>query len=317
MAIAKVRFPLIVSLLPLLTVAGSIAVAPLQPGLANPQPVQNLATASPAGTGQLQPSATQGQAVRLADAALLPSATAGPWPGATPTMTPTATWAMAGPGTVRVPILLYHHVRAVYPEDTYSRTPQDFEADIALLADLGYQTVSTDEMADAALYGAPLPERPVILTFDDGYADVFEVAYPILDAHGYTATVYVVASLLEAEGYLSVAQLRTLAEAGWEIGSHSLTHPVLTRQSGPQLHDEIVGSRLVLEEALGIEVHTFSYPFGSSSEDIRARVLRAGYRTAMGVGAWSRHCRGNLDYVGRAAVLAGWSLDDLVAALEQ
>lgn len=131
------------------------------------------------------------------------------------------------------------------------------------------------------------------VTFDDGYLSVYEHAYPALVERGMTATVYVVAGVLgginewdsragdKKEKMMSASQLREMAEQGFEIGSHTLTHPHLTDMSDDDLKREIVDSKHKIEDIIGKEVVSFSYPYGDYDDRVLSAAIAAGYEYAV------------------------------------
>jgi peptidoglycan/xylan/chitin deacetylase (PgdA/CDA1 family) len=136
----------------------------------------------------------------------------------------------------------------------------------------------------AALRGEQaLPERPVAVTFDDGYSDTYE-AVEALCEQGLTATIYVTAGRIGDEGRLSAEQIEALAAAeDVEIGAHGIGHHPLDEVTDSELRDEIGGSRHLLEQLTGHGVRSFAYPHGAYDRRVRAAVIRAGYSSAAAV----------------------------------
>lgn len=198
----------------------------------------------------------------------------------------------AGP---TVPILMYHEVAD--RRDTRSRlavSPGSFAAQIAYLHGAGFRTVTFGQAA-AALTGAgrELPERPVVLTFDDGFADFHREALPLLARYGFTATVFVTTGWIQDAGphaagnrpgqMLCWSQIREAAAAGVEIGGHSHTHAQLDQIGESRLQDELAVSKALLEDGLGRAVPSLAYPFGYSSARVRQMVRDSGYGYACAV----------------------------------
>ena len=235
--------------------------------LAAPEPTAtNSATASP-----LPPSATDA-----------PSLTPTVTPTLPPSPVPTATWVFQGPDTVNVPILLYHRIDVSPIGSRYYVTPEKFDEQMKLLHDWEYTTITTQMLAEAITNGYPLPPRPIIITFDDGHLDNYTAAYPIMEKYGFTGVLYIVSSYIGADQYMNADQIIEMHNAGWEIGSHSVTHRDLNSLDPESQRYEIVESREQLQNKLGVPVMTFAYPFGANSGGVVDYVHFAGYIAGMG-----------------------------------
>ena len=163
-----------------------------------------------------------------------------------------------------VPVLMYHLVSDDVPTGfrKYTVTPRQFGGHVRTLTKLGCQSISPDELWAARHLGHPLPRRPVVITFDDGFRDCLRHAAPVLHAAGLRATMYVVAGLLGGtsrwmapEGLalplVTSSQARELEQAGIECQSHSLTHKRLAELESPEIARELSVSRRVLEDGAG------------------------------------------------------------------
>jgi peptidoglycan/xylan/chitin deacetylase (PgdA/CDA1 family) len=200
-----------------------------------------------------------------------------------------------------VPILMYHSISEQPPAATapLAVPPGAFAEQMALLDDRGFTPIplsglpirrSGEVRADRS---APAAGRPVVITFDDGYADLHENALPILERHGFTATAFVTTGWLADAGAhaagrppdrtLSWGQVREVAAHGVEIGAHAHSHPQLDQLAGAPLYDELTCSRGLLEDALGVPVQAMAYPYGYSSARVRRAALHTGYRRACAV----------------------------------
>ncbi|HEV7466520.1 MAG TPA: polysaccharide deacetylase family protein [Candidatus Dormibacteraeota bacterium] len=191
----------------------------------------------------------------------------------------------SGPRLI-VPILMYHYVR-VNPVrqdrlgDSLSVTPRDFAAQMALLHHAGVTTVTLDDVVTALGGGRPLPPRAVVLTFDDGYRDFSTAAVPVLRAHGFRATVFVVSGFLGRPGYMTADDVVAAAGAGMTIGAHTVHHVQLTRIPVGLARVEIEVSRRQLEQLSGQPVNDFAYPYGDTSRTVQAMVASAGFHDAV------------------------------------
>jgi peptidoglycan/xylan/chitin deacetylase (PgdA/CDA1 family) len=203
---------------------------------------------------------------------------------------------------VIVPILLYHSITNERIEDSrYSVSIENFNQQMQQLNYWGYSTISIEELVEHITKGHTLPPRPVVISFDDGYLNVFSNAFPIMEKYGFTGTVYVVANRLNAEGFLQEEELKTLLDHGWEVGSHGMTHTELT-QNHVLVRQEILQSRLDLDNALGIKVTSFAYPFGLVDWYVSNKVFDYGYRAAVGVGHIVVHSFGTVYNLSRREV---------------
>jgi peptidoglycan/xylan/chitin deacetylase (PgdA/CDA1 family) len=197
--------------------------------------------------------------------------------------------------TESVPILMYHAV-AENPSAATRRlsvTPRSLDEQIAFLVDRGFTGMTFSDLADAFETGKALPKRPVVLTFDDGYADFARAAWPILRRYDFPATVFVTTGWISDAGpraagtpldrMLSWAQVRELAAAGIEIGAHSHSHPELDQLADAALRAELRVGRALLEDCIGAPVQALAYPFGYSTPRVRLAARAAGYRCAAAV----------------------------------
>jgi len=197
--------------------------------------------------------------------------------------------------TESVPILMYHAVAEHPPAATrrLSVTPRSLEQQLAFLVDHGFTGMTFSDLADAFETGKALPKRPVVLTFDDGYADFARDVSPILRRYGFPATIFITTGWISDVGphaagtpldqMLNWAQIQELAAAGIEIGAHSHSHPQLDQLADATLCRELGDSRALLEEGISAPVRALAYPYGYSSTRVRLAARAAGYRCAAAV----------------------------------
>lgn len=180
---------------------------------------------------------------------------------------------------IDVPILNYHKVD--YYNHALSLSPEQFDEQMAYLAKEGYQTISPDRLMAYLNYGRKLPEKPILITFDDGYADNYIYAYPILKKYGFTATIFVVTSLVGSdERYMTWEQAREMQQNGFVIGSHTVNHRPLTKQSDQEVLAELSESRDIIKQNLGTFPKYFAYPTGAYNQNIENLVKQSGYVAA-------------------------------------
>jgi peptidoglycan/xylan/chitin deacetylase (PgdA/CDA1 family) len=183
---------------------------------------------------------------------------------------------------------MYHRidiVKPTLPEITQRLTvdPGVFAEQMKWLRRHGYHTVTQLQAFDALEHGARLPSRPIMITFDDGYRDVWGKASPILERLHMVATAYVITDRISGPdpSFLTWGDLRNLERRHIAIGSHTVTHADLTSLSDTQALEELRSSRAVLQAHLGHPVQWFAYPAGREDARIVDLVRRSGYVLAV------------------------------------
>ncbi|WP_319454947.1 MULTISPECIES: polysaccharide deacetylase family protein [unclassified Mycobacterium] len=194
-----------------------------------------------------------------------------------------------------VPILMYHSVSDTPSTSTraLSVAPTTFAVQLNYLRRQGFTGLTFGELCKRRRAGQPLPPKPIVLTFDDGYANFIEEALPMMIGQGYPATVFATTGWLHDAGpiaagttpdrMLSWPQLAELAAAGVEIGAHSHSHPQLDQISLPRLRAELADSKHMLEDRLGQQIESLAYPYGYSTKRVREVTREVGYLQAAAV----------------------------------
>jgi peptidoglycan/xylan/chitin deacetylase (PgdA/CDA1 family) len=194
-----------------------------------------------------------------------------------------------------VPILMYHSVSDIPTASTRALSVDRaaFAAQLNYLRRKGFTGLTFGELCTRRRVGQPLPPHPIVLTFDDGYADFMEAALPMMIERGYPATVFVTTGWLRDAGpnaagtapdrMMSWAQLAELTAAGAEIGAHSHSHPQLDQLPPPRLRAELADSKHMLEDHLGQPIESLAYPYGYSTKRVREVTREVGYLQAAGV----------------------------------
>jgi len=189
-----------------------------------------------------------------------------------------------------VPIINFHKVDANFEWGITRSTPKQFEKLLQYLKSNNYETISLSNL----ISGEDLPEKPIVITFDDSYESIFTRAFPIMQKYGYTGTVFVIAGYVGEWNtwdvnlgwlkfrHLSWLQIHELIQHGFEIGSHAVHHMDLTRMDTGILRRELTESRLILEQKTGQPVHFVSYPFGRYNDQVISISRNAGYKKACG-----------------------------------
>lgn len=175
---------------------------------------------------------------------------------------------------IRIPILMYHYVSPLPPDaDTIreglSVSPETFRAHIEFLKSEGYSTISLYEMNEALNSGIELPQKSIVLTFDDSYTDHYNYVFPILKEYGFVGTFFVITEFTDNKNpnHLTWEQVKEMADAGMSMESHTKTHHTLVDRDEDFLVWEIIGSIESIESHTGKRPTIFSYPVGRYDEE--------------------------------------------------
>jgi peptidoglycan/xylan/chitin deacetylase (PgdA/CDA1 family) len=230
-----------------------------------------------------------------------------------------------------IPVLTYHSIadRGEGLPDRYRIAPSRFARQVDLLEAIGFGPATLDTLF-ATLDGAPTPvtDHPVVITFDDGYADFYDQAFPILRRHRFPATVFLVTDQIGQEAEWDLApgvvrgprlmpwhEIREAAAQGIEFHSHSCSHPRLSRVPVTMAKRELRDSKRAIEETLGRPVHYFCYPHGDANPAVQAEVRAAGYRAAFSTEIGLTNPSQDRFFLLRVKVRPGDSLADFAAKL--
>jgi peptidoglycan/xylan/chitin deacetylase (PgdA/CDA1 family) len=217
-----------------------------------------------------------------------------------------------GPVTY-VPILYYHYIRInPIPSDrvgfSLSTPPAMFRSQMQYLANHGFHVISLHDAVVAIRNHSGLPSRPVVLTFDDGYADFFTTAIPILRSHGFTATSFVITGRMGWGGFMTPGQVVDADGMGFTIGAHTVDHVMLAAQTPARATWEMAQSKLTLEGLLGHPVLDFAYPYGSFNFYDMAQAKSLGFETAASTLYGALHSAGQLFELSRMRIGGGLPL---------
>ncbi len=199
----------------------------------------------------------------------------------------------------RVPVLMYHRIGDAHNdwERKYCVSPERFVAHMRALADRGYRACSIGEFIDWLNGAIQLPDRSLLITFDDGFLGVLEHAVPALNRHNWPAVMFLVSGLIgkrdiwchnenpsgQTYPLIGLKEIETLRANRFSFFSHSRSHADLSRLDDQELENELRGSREDLENLLGAPVPYFAYPYGRYNEHVLDKVKAAGYKAAFSV----------------------------------
>ena len=183
-----------------------------------------------------------------------------------------------------VPVLNYHQINA-HDFNSMTVRPEDFERQMKYLSENGYHAVTPDELADWLEHGTPLPEKPVVITLDDGYLDNYENAFPILQKYQMKATIFLVTDYISTyPNYLTWDKVQEMQDSGLiDFQSHTLSHVELNTLDGAELLHQLKGSREALEWRLKKKIDVLAYPCGADDQEVLDKTKEAGYRLAFTV----------------------------------
>jgi peptidoglycan/xylan/chitin deacetylase (PgdA/CDA1 family) len=199
--------------------------------------------------------------------------------------------------SVKIPVLVYHSIRPhtkgeSKAQDIYDVTPELLESELVYIRDHGYTTITFADVIANFDDNTSLPKKPVILSFDDGWRNQYEHAFPLLKKYGMKGTFFIFTNPLMHHNprWVSWGEVREMDKAGMEIAGHTHTHPFLTKlTTDVELDKEIGASKKFIEEEIGHPITVFAYPFGEKNPQVEHAVKRAGYVLARTIvsGVWN------------------------------
>lgn len=177
---------------------------------------------------------------------------------------------------IGIPILYYHSVSPSADNEVII-TPEILKSELQYLKDEGYTTLTLNEVSDYLLNSSAIPSKSIVITFDDGYMDNYDNAFPILKELGMKATIFCITSKLDGSYYLSPNTIKEMSDYGIDIQSHTVTHPKLDSLTYDEQLTELKESKKTLESITGKPVTSIAYPFGNFNEDTIKAAEASGY----------------------------------------
>jgi len=205
-----------------------------------------------------------------------------------------------------VPVLNYHQINDT-THTPLTLSASEFEAQIKYLAKEGYTTITPEQLSDHLESGKELPAKPILLTFDDGYKDNYQVAYPILQKYNFTATIFVISDFVNTyDRYLTWDQIKEMSSSGFSFESHTLSHVTLTNVADDnELRKQLINSKQGLEWRLGKKVEYLAYPCGKYDQRVIDATKAAGYRGAFTINLGRDKTSSTAYYLNRIPIFGG------------
>lgn len=179
-----------------------------------------------------------------------------------------------------VPIALYHHLGDIGRRSRSYMDPSLFERHLGYFEQSGRRVIDLASLVEEMRRGGGIPRRTLTITFDDGWRDNYERAFPLMRRHGFPATIFLVSGRIGLKDYLGWNEIREMRAGGIRFGAHTVNHPHLTELPDGEARREIGDCKKALEDGLGEEVPVFCYPYGFFDRRVRDLVEGAGYRGA-------------------------------------
>lgn len=180
---------------------------------------------------------------------------------------------------MNIPVLCYHDVTPKNPNNNELLVnPEKFKEQLQYLKDNNYTPITLDELYDYLRNNKPLPEKPVVITFDDGYKGNYEYAYPLLKEFKFPATVFMISNYVGAPDFMTADQLKEMSNNGIEIESHTFKHDDLSILDEAKQLETLKDSKVNLEKIIEKPVDFVAYPFGRYNSSTRVAAEKAGYK---------------------------------------
>lgn len=232
----------------------------------------------------------------------------------------------------QVPVLCYHHIRDIQmpsrKDRGYEVTLAQFKAQMKALADSGYQTVLPDQLYNYLVYGAPLPPKPVMLTYDDTSEEHFTIAKQEMEKYGFKGVFFLMTISIDRPRYMTKAQIKQLADDGHAVASHTWDHHRVDRYKSVNTVEErgvkkvvndweqqLGKSKQTIEAITGKPVLDFAYPFGIWSKEGIPEIKKQGYRMAFQLST-KRDSLEPMHTVRRMIVSPEWTAEGMIRVMK-
>lgn len=216
-----------------------------------------------------------------------------------------------------VPILCYHDIRNGAPASlrTYTVTPAAFAAQMKILSDSGYKTILPDDLYQYLVHGASLPEKPVMITFDDTDKDHYTVGAVEMKKYNFKGVFFLMTIAINRKRYMSEEELKELSNDGHDIQAHTWDHHMVTKYKGETWDSQLVMPKKRIEAITGKEVNSFAYPFGLWNQEAIPELKKRGYKMAFILSS-KRDSTEPLHTIRRMIVPGQWSAEGMIKAMK-
>lgn len=218
---------------------------------------------------------------------------------------------------IKIPVLLYHVVKPnPDPTNPYQFSLEEFEKHMAYLKENGYRTLTMKQYFNILDGKAAIPEKPILLTFDDNSNDFYPYVYPVLNKYGMKATQFTVSDWVNGSWNMTSNEILTVLENGVDIQNHTVTHPFLANLSKEEQYVEIQNATEALKDLTGRTTFAFAYPYGNYNSDTISLLRDLGIKGAFKVGGGLSTDQSNRYELPRIMILQNHTVDDFVRMIE-
>lgn len=218
---------------------------------------------------------------------------------------------------IKIPVLLYHVVQPnPDPTNPYQFSLEEFEKHMAYLKENGYRTLTMKQYFNILDGKAAMPEKPILLTFDDNSNDFYPYVYPVLNKYRMKATQFTVSDWVNGSWNMTASEILTVMENGVDIQNHTVTHPFLANLSKEEQYLEIHKATEALKDLTGRTTFAFAYPYGNYNSDTISLLRDLGIKGAFKVGGGLSTDQSNRYELPRIMILQNHTIDDFVRMIE-
>lgn len=221
----------------------------------------------------------------------------------------------------QVPVLCYHHIRDPKPGQSetfksYSVSPSQFAEQMKALHDSGYQTILPDQLYNYLAFGDPLPEKPVMLTFDDTDAEQYSIGAKEMDKYGFKGVFFIMTISINRPRYMTKDELKELSKNGHAIESHTWDHKNVRKYGPEDFENQLMKPKKTIEEITGRSAAYFAYPYGIWDENAIELLKKADFRLSF-ILSTKRDSANPLYTVRRMIVPGQWSTKGMMQAMKK